>query len=157
LNKSLPFELRREDVCKKYGVVVRTEKGKLDADIALKLRIANGTHTAVAHVMALKGLLLTDELSKDTENAQILMAYLDSFFQEQILKGVECTSSFTGDAKEAKLVWEDWRKRLIHPYFGLSTFFITQNGAAKGGIRIGPTIKDLLINGKVCLKTIRII
>lgn len=151
LNQSLPIELTGEDIGKQYGVVVRTEKGKLDADIALKLRIANGTHTAVAHVMALNALLLTDELSKDTESAKILMAYLDSFFQEQILKGVECTSSFSGDAMEAKLVWEDWKKRLIHPYFGLSTFFITQNGAAKGGIRIGPTVKDLLRKGKVRL------
>lgn len=151
LNESLPIELRGEDIGKQYGVVVRTKSGKLDADIALKLRIANGTHTAVAHVMALNSLLLTDELSKDTESAKILMAYLDSFFQEQILKGIECTSSFTGDAMEAKLVWEDWKKRLIHPYFGLSTFFITQNGAAKGGIRIGPTIKDLLRKGKVRL------
>ena len=33
---------------------------------------------------------------------------------------------------------------MTHPHFGLSTFFITQNGAAKGGIRLGPTVADLL-------------
>lgn len=39
--------------------------------------------------------------------------------------------------------------RLVHAHFGLSAFFITQNGAAKGGIRIAPTIADLVNNGKV--------
>jgi hypothetical protein len=33
---------------------------------------------------------------------------------------------------------------LTHPHFGLSTFFITQNGPAKGGIRLTPTIIDLI-------------
>jgi hypothetical protein len=28
------------------------KQGELDADIAVKLRIANGTHTALAHTMA---------------------------------------------------------------------------------------------------------
>jgi len=48
---------------KKLGVVVRKKAGQLDADIALKLRVANGTHTAITHVMALRGLLMTDALS----------------------------------------------------------------------------------------------
>jgi hypothetical protein len=46
---------------------------------------------------------------------------------------------------EARAAWDDWRGRLWHPHFGLSTYFITQNGPAKGGIRIGPTVRDLLL------------
>jgi hypothetical protein len=46
--------------------------------------------------------------------------------------------------EQAMAVWEDWRLRLTHPHFGLSTFFITQNGPAKGGIRLTPTIIDLI-------------
>jgi hypothetical protein len=45
---------------------------------------------------------------------------------------------------ETDAAWVDWRKRLQHPHFGLSTFFITQNGAAKCGIRLGPTIRSLV-------------
>jgi hypothetical protein len=33
---------------------------------------------------------------------------------------------------------------LVHAQFGLSSFFITQNGTAKGGIRWGPTVIDLV-------------
>lgn len=120
------------------GVVVRSTPEELDADIALKLRVANGTHTALAHCMALMRLLNTDILSR----GGLLMNYLDSLFQSQILPG----STF--GTLETKLVYEDWRSRLSHPHFGLSTFFITQNGAAKGGIRFGPTVIDLLEQGK---------
>jgi len=135
---------------KKYGVVVRSSSGQLSVDIALKLRVANGTHTAIAHVMALNGLLMTDALSESVEenkHSGILMRYLDSIFKDQIL--VAAQSCF-GDDVDADAVYQDWRKRLTHPYFGLSTFFITQNGAAKGGIRISPTVKDLIKSKKVC-------
>ncbi len=117
----------------------------MTGDIALKLRVANGTHTAAAHVMALSKLLLTDKLSSGSNEATLLMEYLDSFFENQILPAAQ--NSF--GLEETKAVYEDWRKRLAHPHFGLSTFFITQNGAAKGGIRIGPTICDLFSEEKV--------
>merc|ERR1712238_9654 len=70
-----------------YGVVIRSQSQShsktatsaptststsnpptLTTDIALKLRIANGTHTALAHVMALSGLTRTDVLSEHTTN-----------------------------------------------------------------------------------------
>jgi hypothetical protein len=52
---------------------------------------------------------------------------------------------YDGIAKEeAESTWIDWKKRVQHKYFGLGTFFITQNGAAKGGIRLGPTVKSLV-------------
>lgn len=117
------------------GIVVRSKSEQLQADIALKLRVANGTHTAIAQCMALVGIINTDTLAQ----GGLWMEYLDSLFESQILPG----SSAFGTA-ETKCVYEDWRNRLIHPYFGLSTFFITQNGASKGGIRFGPTMIDIM-------------
>jgi len=129
---------------KSHGVVIRSSKGQLDADIALKLRVANGTHTAAAHTMALTGLVMTDVLSSDSEQSKLLLNYLDSLVANQIVPGVEATADFSATKAETQAVYDDWRRRLIHAHFGLSTFFITQNGAAKGGIRIGPTIRDLI-------------
>ncbi len=118
------------------GVVIRSSMDALHQDVAWKLRIANGTHTAIAHAMALCSCLQTTILSSpSSEIARTFRMYLDSLVQDQIL----CVLP-----SEAQLVWDDWRQRLLHPHFGLSTFFITQNGAAKGGIRFGPTVADLL-------------
>lgn len=127
-----------------HGVVIRSKNGQLDADIALKLRVANGTHTAAAHTMALTGLVMTDVLSSGSEESKLLLNYLDMLVANQIVPGVEATADFSATKTETQAVYEDWRRRLIHAHFGLSTFFITQNGAAKGGIRIGPTIRDLI-------------
>jgi len=157
LASQLPEAVRAETLRSRFGVVVRSHEGKLDADIALKLRVANGTHTAIAHAMALSGLPMTDVLSlsetktkTETETnptARLLVAYLDSFFDHQICRGVEVTTEFAAEGPgEARAVYDDWRQRLRHAHFGLSTFFITQNGAAKGGIRIGPTVRDLVRN-----------
>jgi len=147
LNGDLPVAFGTEHVRKNFGVVIRTKPNQLDADIALKLRVANGTHTAAAHVMALTGMVLTDILSSQEDSrAKLIVQYLDSFFYHQIVKGVDSTAEFAATPEDAKSVYDDWRRRLIHAHFGLSTFFITQNGAAKGGIRIGPTVKDLIIS-----------
>lgn len=140
----------------KYGVVVRKDPKQMDADIALKLRVANATHTAIAHAMALVQWTNTDALaaaaaatttssptSSDASlTANVFMSYLDAFFYDQIM-----ISSFPGigsNSPETQGCYDDWRPRLTHPHFGLSTFFITQNGAAKGGIRVGPTVVDLI-------------
>jgi hypothetical protein len=142
----------------------------------LKLRIANGTHTAIAHVMALLKLTMTDSLSPSsssctttastvlTTTPSLLMDYLDSLVCDQILVaaafasvarstattigsgGVIHDNAVAQQEQAAMAVWEDWRLRLTHPHFGLSTFFITQNGPAKGGIRLTPTIIDLIQN-----------
>ena len=124
LDADLPATFSSQELKSKYGVVVRTQSGQLDGDIALKLRVANGTHTAVAHVMALSSLLMTDALAKDKsdEKAAILMSYLDSYFVDQIL--VAASDQF--GKQETELVYEDWRRRLCHPNFGLSTFFAWQ-------------------------------
>ena len=125
-----------EKLSQQPGVVLRSEAKQLNADIALKLRVANGTHTAIAHALALLKLLQTDALSTHT-NAPLFMAYLDSLVEDLVIPGA------LGMKEEAPAVYDDWRRRLVHPFFGLSSFFITQNGPAKGGIRWGPTVKDL--------------
>ena len=149
LDADLPVVFSSPELKSQYGVVVRTKSGQLDGDIALKLRVANGTHTAVAHVMALSSLLMTDVLSETDEKAKLLMKYLDSYFADQIL----AAASDQFGKEETQSVYDDWRRRLCHPKFGLSTFFITQNGAAKGGIRIGPTIRDLIKSNQIVTVT----
>lgn len=124
-----------------HGVKIRQSTNELDRDIALKLRVANGTHTAIAHAMALSSLANTESLSGDSSTAELLMKYLDDLFTGQILPGAICDGM---SEEETNAVWKDWRQRLRHPHFGLSAFFITQNGAAKCGIRLGPTIASLL-------------
>lgn len=141
-NLDLPSGFAKLDP-KKYGVVLRSTPQQLQTDLALKLRVANGTHTAIAHTLALLKLLKTDALSESTsskQHASLLMSYLDAFFEDQILQGAASTFG----PKETRDVFDDWRNRLIHPHFGLSSFFITQNGPAKVGIRIGPTVVDLI-------------
>ena len=124
-----------------HGVKIRQSTNELDCDIALKLRVANGTHTAIAHAMALSSLANTESLSEDSSTAKLLVKYLDDLFTSQILPGAICDGM---PEEETNAAWKDWRQRLRHPHFGLSTFFITQNGAAKCGIRLGPTIISLL-------------
>lgn len=120
---------------------IRHDSSALEADIALKLRVANGTHTAVAHALALLSLVNTESLCGQSATSEIILSYLDSLYQTQILQG--CVKDGIS-ASETDATWIDWRKRLMHPHFGLSTFFISQNGAAKCGIRLGPTMKSLI-------------
>ena len=131
-DRNLPLSLGRQP-----GIIIRTTEEELLLDISLKLRIANGTHTAIAHALALLRLLKTDILSTD-EPGMLMMNYLDALVKHQIVPA-------TGkNQEEARAVYSDWRRRLVHPKFGLSSFFITQNGVTKGGIRWGPTISDLV-------------
>ena len=126
-----------------FGIILRRTRTALENDIALKLRVANGTHTAVAHAMALLLCPMTDILSKTNERSGVLLLeYLDALFEHQILPASLSLAGCTED--ECRAVYEDWRRRLTHPHFGLSSFFITQNGPAKGGIRLGPTVSDLI-------------
>lgn len=46
------------------GCIVRREKGLLEIDFALKIRIANGIHTAMVYVMALSGKVLASQLDR---------------------------------------------------------------------------------------------
>ncbi|KAL7511161.1 hypothetical protein ACHAXN_008062 [Cyclotella atomus] len=133
----LPSWMRDDVIQKRFGVKIRSHPDELATDISLKLRVANGTHTALAHAMALSSHPNTETLSSNPS----FLSYLDSLFESQILCGAMSQGIEKSEVEET---WLDWRKRVQHPYFGLSTFFITQNGAAKGGIRLGPTVKALV-------------
>ncbi|GKY99938.1 hypothetical protein MPSEU_000947400 [Mayamaea pseudoterrestris] len=127
---------------KHLGVVVRTQAHQLRADISLKLRVANGTHTAIAHLLALLKQTMTTCLSAQDSEPQLLVKYLDSLFSSQILPAA--VASLSIESSDCQAVYTNWRTRLLHPHFGLSSFFVTQNGAAKGGIRLSPTVLDLM-------------
>lgn len=124
------------------GLIIRQKASELQADLALKLRIANGTHTALAHLMALCRLPQTDVLSSCSDTTSVVLDYLDALVEGQILPA----TAGIADLAAAQAVWQDWRMRLTHPHFGLSTFFITQNGAQKAGIRLGPTVLGTMEN-----------
>ncbi|KAG7355201.1 mannitol dehydrogenase [Nitzschia inconspicua] len=130
------------------GVVIRTTSEQLETDIALKLRIANGTHTAIAHTLALLRHFQTDVLSNNDSNGPLFMKFLDSLVTRQIIPAAVASKSISASQGDADAAWQDWRQRLLHPCFGLSTFFITQNGTAKGGIRWGPTVTDLIASNR---------
>ena len=135
----LPSWMNDDSIQSEFGVKIRHDPTDLANDIALKLRVANGTHTAVAHCMALSSLVNTDALCD--ESSKVILDYLESLYTKQILPAA-VADGISGN--ETNATWEDWRKRLQHLHFGLSTFFITQNGAAKCGIRLGPTIQSLI-------------
>eukprot|EP00986_Skeletonema_menzelii_P012536 scaffold6943_cov157-Skeletonema_menzelii.AAC.13 len=142
--RDLPSWMSYDEIQSKFGVKIRHSSKELDCDIALKLRVANGTHTAVAHIMALSSLVNTEAFCDDpspSSPAATILAYVDSLYQSQILPAAVSDGI---SAEETETTWADWRQRLLHPKFGLSTFFITQNGAAKCGIRLVPTIKGLI-------------
>ena len=123
---------------------IRHDPTDLESDVSLKLRVANCTHTAVAHAMSLISMVNTEALCGHSTSSEVILNYLDSLYQAQILPGAVHDGI---SVSEIEATWVDWRKRLQHPHFGLSTFFITQNGAAKCGIRLGPTIRSLVATG----------
>jgi mannitol-1-phosphate/altronate dehydrogenase len=127
------------------GIVLRSTPAELQKDLDLKLFIANGTHTAIAHTLALLGHTMTNVLSDPHHS--LFMDYLETLVQDQIIPACTTTTRLPAptSVEEAQAVWQDWKQRLIHPHFGLSSFFITQNGTAKGGIRWGPTMSTLLM------------
>ena len=120
--------------------MVRT-KEQLKADIELKLRVANGTHSPLAAVLALNSYTTTAMLSSGSDDAGVIMSMLDSFYSSSILPSA--VSSIPVDATSAETTWSSWRQRLSHPGFGLSSFFICQNAAQKVGVRIVPTVNGL--------------
>jgi hypothetical protein len=151
------------------GVVLRRSMQELQNDLELKLRVANGTHTALAHVLAILGLTMTNHVvnfpatdsvasgdqpsDAEAPPLQLIVQYLDSLVEGAVVPAWVSAAASGNPAKTrgaereraVRDAWDDWRRRLWHPSFGLSSYFITQNGPAKGGIRLGPTVRDLLM------------
>ena len=123
------------------GVVVRHQSGELALDIALKLRIANGIHTAMVYAMALGGLFQTDACIGHPD----LLPYLEQLFERDI---VHVCSELKMPREKAAPVFSEWMGRLQHPHFGLSCLFVCQNATQKMGIRLLPSVKATLLAGE---------
>ena len=85
--------------------------------------------------MALSVLPRTDILAPGPAAVAILMTYLVALVATQIFPAA---AEF--GAEDSRTTWEGWRTWRTQTEFDLSTFFITQSGAAKGGIRIAPAV-----------------
>eukprot|EP00927_Polykrikos_kofoidii_P053507 TRINITY_DN4811_c0_g1_i1.p1 TRINITY_DN4811_c0_g1~~TRINITY_DN4811_c0_g1_i1.p1 ORF type:complete len:965 (+),score=116.25 TRINITY_DN4811_c0_g1_i1:51-2897(+) len=123
------------------GVVVRSERGQLEIDIALKLRIANGLHTAMVYVMALGRIFQTDGCIGHPD----ILPYLEQLFERDI---VHVCAELQVPRLKATQVFSEWVSRLQHPHFGLACFFVCQNAMQKLGIRLFPSIKATLSAGQ---------
>ena len=128
-----------------FGVHVRTSQ-ELQADIGLKLRVCNGTHSPLAALLAITGYRTTSMLSSADVTAkkrsELTMNFLDCLFESSIQPG--CVASFKQVSEgDIKSCYSSWRERLLHPDFGLSSYFICQNAATKVSLRLSPTINSV--------------
>ncbi|KAF0694620.1 Aste57867_14516 [Aphanomyces stellatus] len=109
------------------GVVVRHEPHALHVDHALKLGIANATHTAMVYCLALSRIAST------AATPSTLFVYLDGLFQRDIAPALLHRGISTATSQD---VYADWIHRLQHEHFGMDTFFVAQNAWAKYNIRL---------------------
>mmetsp|Transcript_24501 Transcript_24501/g.53298 ORF Transcript_24501/g.53298 Transcript_24501/m.53298 type:complete len:958 (+) Transcript_24501:107-2980(+) len=123
------------------GVVLRTQPKMLELDIAMKLRVANGLHTAMVYAMALCGLFHTDKCIGHPD----ILPYLEQLFERDI---VHSCAELDLPRLQATPVFSEWIARLQHPHFGLGCFFVCQNAFQKLGIRLLPSIKATLAAGE---------
>jgi mannitol-1-phosphate/altronate dehydrogenase len=125
------------------GVLIRTKAGQIEKDHALKLRVANGTHTAAAHLLSLSGHGSTTALALQP----YFMEFLSALYDRDIAPG--CVADLELTRADIDAVWQDWSRRLQHPSFGLSTLFITQNAYTKLGLRLMPSVNAALANRRL--------
>ena len=119
------------------GVVVRTAVGRLGVDIALKLRIANATHSAMALPMALGRRFTTEQCAAA---GSPVLPYLEQLFERDIVGGLTTELGVGRPAVEE--VFAEWVSRLRHAHFGLDCFFIAQNATQKLGLRLMPSASE---------------
>mmetsp|Transcript_49655 Transcript_49655/g.118249 ORF Transcript_49655/g.118249 Transcript_49655/m.118249 type:complete len:529 (-) Transcript_49655:131-1717(-) len=123
--------------CAAPGVVVRTSPGELSCDLALKLRVANGTHTAMVYSMALGSLWRTDGCMSNPS----VLPYLEQLYRQDILQSAE---ELQAPVELFEAVFQEWMLRLQHPHFSLETFFICQNASQKLALRLLPSVQACL-------------
>ena len=75
--EDLTSAINAEEWKEVQGVYIRTKEGQLAVDGQLKLRIANGLHTAMCHVAAMAGINNVYEAMQYPAIAQ----YLDELYQ----------------------------------------------------------------------------
>lgn len=136
LDLALPAAL---GACK--GIIVRTQQGQLGLDLALKLRIANGTHSAMVYLMAVSRLANTAACIGHPH----ILPYLQHLFDQDIVKMVTTYPEVT--RQEVVSAFDEWIGRITHPAFGLSCFWVSQNANSKLGIRFVPSILSALQAG----------
>jgi mannitol-1-phosphate/altronate dehydrogenase len=125
------------------GVLIRPKAGQIEKDHALKLRVANGTHTAAAHLLALSGQSSTTALALQP----CYMEFLSALYERDIAPG--CVADLELSRAEVDAVWQDWSHRLQHSSFGLSTLFITQNAYTKLGLRLMSSVNAALTSRRL--------
>lgn len=123
------------------GVQLRSKAGELALDIAMKLRIANGLHTAMVYVMALGGLFKTDACIGRPD----VLPYLQELYERDV---ANMAPELGVNESKIRAVFEEWMLRLQHPHFGLECLFVCQNASQKLGIRLLPSVQAALAAGK---------
>mmetsp|Transcript_85561 Transcript_85561/g.169808 ORF Transcript_85561/g.169808 Transcript_85561/m.169808 type:complete len:941 (+) Transcript_85561:70-2892(+) len=124
------------------GVIVRAEPHQLALDIAMKLRVANGLHTAMVYAMVLGGLFKTDSCITHPD----ILPYLEQLFERDIVHGC---AELSIPRLSMTSVFSEWMARLQHPHFGLDCLFVCQNAMQKMGIRLWPSVKATLAVGEI--------
>ena len=124
------------------GVIIRTQAGSLNNDIQLKLRVANGLHTAMVYAMALGRQFSTDQC---TLTDSPILPYLEQLFERDV---VHMASEQDLGRATVTPVFSEWIGRLQHRHFGLDCFFVCQNATTKLGIRLMPSVTAALSAGE---------
>lgn len=117
------------------GAIIRRNVGEIDIDHAIKLRVSNAIHTALVYAMCLGQINTT---MGGINN--LLMEYLNRLYASDIRPGFNgiCDLDMVDEA------YEDWINRLMHPHFGMSTFFVSQNAMFKIGARLMPSVLNVI-------------
>lgn len=136
ITEALPHELGSVP-----GFVLRTKSGQLETDTQLKLRIANGLHTAMVYAMALGRLYRTDACV----GHPLVLPYLEQLFERDI---VHSSLELGLSRSQLTAVFSEWMGRLQHKHFGLSCFFVCQNAIQKIGLRLMPSVNASLAAGE---------
>ena len=124
------------------GMHARTTPGALARDLALKLRVANATHTAMVYAMALSRRFTTERCA---EAGSPVLSFLCHLFEADVFPALLRELDVTPPIVSA--VFSEWVSRLTHAHFGLDALFVCQNATQKIRIRLLPTVKASLAAG----------
>lgn len=105
-----------------FGVRICSNHTEILNCISLKLLIANATHTSMVYSMALSGFSGTSSCITNP----LFLKLVEGIFWQDIYPG------FAEDQRaDAVLTFNEWKGRLQHPYFEMSSFFVCQNATQK--------------------------
>nr|CCA23855.1 conserved hypothetical protein [Albugo laibachii Nc14]CCA24039.1 conserved hypothetical protein [Albugo laibachii Nc14] len=113
---------------------VRHKSEEFAVDEALKLNVANATHTAMVYLMALSRISNT----RHATDLSILQEHLQRLFHLDILPALG-TQGVLSDV--ATQMYEEWMTRVRHKHLGLDTFWVCQNALFKFQVRLFSIVK----------------